>query len=144
MSARFQNRLLRPLESMSLTNNQGADHSLSPVPDSQCIFMRGIRIGLGRTEWVENVEERPEAATPYTEFFFDYPRLPFLKIRLWGKDEQTPYLNEKSHFSRHAFHPSDIVAQIMLCMFSDDEDEPSIVLVEDSIWAIASQAGRFL
>jgi len=103
MSARFQDGLLQPMELMTNTNNQGADHSLSPVPNSQCIFMRGIRIGLGRTEWLENVDERAEADTPYTEFFFDAPRLPFLKISVWGKDEQTPYLNDKSFFSM-VFH----------------------------------------
>ena len=99
MSARFQDGLLQPMDLMTNTDNQGADHSLSPVPNSQCIFMRGIRIGLGRTEWLENVDERAEADTPYTEFFFNAPRLPFFKISIWGKDEQTLYLNDKSFFS---------------------------------------------
>jgi hypothetical protein len=58
--------------------------------------MRGIRIGLGRTEWIENVNERAEADTFYTEIFVDRPRLglPFLKTIIpFGKDEQALSLN---------------------------------------------------
>ena len=64
--------------------------------------MQGIRIGLGRTEWVENVDERGEADTFYTEIFVDIPRLrlPFLKaIVHCGKDEQALSLNDKSFFN---------------------------------------------
>jgi hypothetical protein len=49
----------------------------------------------------------------YTEFFFGAPRLPFLNISVCGRDEQTPYLNDKSFFSM-VFHLSIATASIYL------------------------------
>ena len=102
MSAAYQNGMLRPMERMSTARVVTADQNLSPIPKNLCAFMRGIRIGLGRTEWVENVDERGEADTFYTEIFVDIPRLrlPFLKtIVHCGKDEQALSLNDKSFFN---------------------------------------------
>ena len=102
MSASYQNGLLRPMERMSTAREATADENLSPIPNNLCVFMRGIRIGLGRTEWVENVDGRTEADTFYTEIFVDTPRLrlPFLKtIVHCGKDEQALSLNDKSFFN---------------------------------------------
>ena len=99
MSARYQNGTLRPMERMSTARGATADKA---VPNNLCVFMRGIRIGLGRTKWIENVDERGEADTYYTEIFFDTPRLrlPFLKtIVQFGKDEQAVSLNDKSFFN---------------------------------------------
>ena len=102
MSARYENGLLHSMERMSFAREVMADENLSPVPNHLCPFMRGIRIGLGRTTWIENVDEEPEAKTFYTEIFFDTPRLrlPFLKTFIqFGKDEQALSLKDKSFFS---------------------------------------------
>lgn len=118
MSATYQDQLIDATERMSNVNNASdrrANRGLSPLPKNLCVFMRGIRIGLSRTGWLENGDERREADTPYSEIFFDAPRLTLFN-RVWGKDEQALPQNHKSFFARHAFHPSDIVAQIMLCM----------------------------
>ena len=101
MSASYENGLLRPMERMSIARGATADENLSPIPNNLCAFMRGIRIGLGRTEWIENVDERTEGRTFYTEIFIDTPRLrlPLLKtIVRFGKDEQVLSLNHKSFF----------------------------------------------
>ena len=101
MSARYQNGMFRPLERMSIARGATANETLSPIPNNLCAFMRGIRIGLGRTEWIENVDERIEARTLYTEIFVDTPRLrlPLLKtIIRFGKDEQVLSPNDKSFF----------------------------------------------
>ncbi|KIM44477.1 hypothetical protein M413DRAFT_442449 [Hebeloma cylindrosporum] len=139
MSATYQNGSLRPTERMSIARGASAPEKLSPLPNNLCAFMRGIRIALGRTEWVENVDDRPEEETFYTEIFVDMPRLklPFLNTIVWGKDEQAQSLSEKSYFCPHAFHPSDIAAQIMLCM---DPDDATAALVDDFIWSNISQA----
>jgi hypothetical protein len=102
MSATYQNGMLRSMERMSTAREAAADETLSPIPNNLCAFMRGIRIGLGRTEWLENVDGRTEADTFYTEIFFDTPRLrlPFLKTVIqFGKDEQALSLNDKSFFN---------------------------------------------
>lgn len=102
MSARYQDQLIRASERMSSVNNASNirhNRALSPIPKNLCVFMRGIRIGLGRTEWIENTDERPEDDTPYSEIFFDTPRLTFFKIRIWGKDEQAVAQNDKSFFA---------------------------------------------
>ena len=102
MSATYQNGTLRPMERMSIAREATADENLSPVPNNLCVFMRGLRIGLGRNEWIENVDERTEANTYYTEIFVDTPRLrlPFLKtIIRFGKDEQVQSLHDKSFFN---------------------------------------------
>ena len=102
MSATYQNGALHVMEKMSTATEATADENLSPVPNNLCVFMRGLRIGLGRTEWLENVDERTEAHTFYTEIFVDRPRLrlPFLKtIIQFGKDEQVLSLNDKSFFN---------------------------------------------
>jgi len=95
----YQNGLLRPMERMSITRGAAADENLSPIPNNLCAFMRDIRIGLGRAEWIENVDERTERRTFYIEIFVDIPRfrLPFLKtIIRFGRDEQVLSLNDKS------------------------------------------------
>jgi len=102
MSATYQNGMLRSMERMSTAREATADETLSPIPNNLCAFMRGIRIGLGRTEWIENVDGRAEADTFYTEIFFDTPRLrlPFLKTVIqFGKDEQALSLHDKSFFN---------------------------------------------
>jgi hypothetical protein len=131
MFASYQNGI-RPMKRMSIARGATADENLSLIPNNLCVFMRGIRIGLGRTKWIENVDERSERRTFYTEIFVDTPRLglPFLKtIIQFGKDEQVLSLNDKSffvvvdlpfpicaififltHLFQHAFHPSDIAA----------------------------------
>jgi len=100
MSARYENGLLHSMESMSFAREATADETLSPIPNNLCVFMRGIRIGLGRTAWIENVDGRTEANTFYTEIFVDTPRLrlPLLKTAFFGKDEQVLSLNDKSFF----------------------------------------------
>jgi hypothetical protein len=97
--------------------------------------MRGVRIGLGRAEWIENVDERPERLTPYTEVFIARPWRPHLKSRFCFTADDTQSLEQKSAFSTHPFHLSDTIAQIMLSMSPD----ASVVLVDDSIWSIFSQ-----
>ena len=84
---------------------------------------------------------REPRRTVYTEIFVDTPRLrmPFLKtIIQFGRDEQVLSLNDKSFFVvvdlpfttcarfifltrlfQHAFHPSDIAAQIMLFLVNN-------------------------
>jgi hypothetical protein len=102
MSATYQNGALRPMERMSIAREATADENLSPLPNNLCVFMRGLRIGLGRNEWIDNVDERTEANTYYTEIFVDIPRLrlPFLKTSIrFGKDEQVQSLHDKSFFN---------------------------------------------
>ena len=81
MFASYQNGILRPMKRMSIAREATADENLSPIANNLCVFMRGIRVGLGRTEWIENVDERTERHTFYTEIFVDTSRLrlPFLK-----------------------------------------------------------------
>ncbi|KIM44675.1 hypothetical protein M413DRAFT_359368 [Hebeloma cylindrosporum] len=138
MAATYQNRTLRAMERMSAARRTLVDKTLSPIPNYLCVFLRGIRIGLGRTEWIQNVEGRAEANTFYTEIYFDTPRLrlPFLKTIHFGKDEQSVSLNDKSFFNVHGFHPSDIAAQIMLCL---DQYDATLALVDDAVWSIFSQ-----
>ncbi|KIM46808.1 hypothetical protein M413DRAFT_440380 [Hebeloma cylindrosporum] len=136
MSATFQNGDLRPMERMSVARGANAENTLTPIPNNLCVFMRGIRVGLGRSEWVASADERIEAHTGYTEMFTDTfrIRLPFLKTGFWRIDEQAISMGDKPLFVREAFHPSDIAAQIMLCL---DPNDPTAALVYDSIWSIS-------
>ena len=91
MSVRYQDQLIHVTERMSSVNNASnisENQALLPILKNLCVFIRGIRISLGRTEWIESAEERPEDDTPYSEIFFDAPRLTFFKIQVRGKDEQ--------------------------------------------------------
>ena len=102
MSATHQGQLTRAAERMSRVNNASnmrENRALSPIPKNLCVFMRGIRVGLGRTEWIENADERPEDDTPYSEIFFDAPRLTFFNIRVCGEDEQAVAQNDRSFFA---------------------------------------------
>jgi len=65
---------------MSL-NNQGKKEIATPVFNNLCVFMRGMRIGLGRSEWIENTDETPEYLTPYAEVSVSRPRRFLLHLK---------------------------------------------------------------
>jgi len=135
MSAMYQDGKLVLLEGLCAYRNRKKNNTLMPTPNNLCVFMRGIRIGLGRAEWLENVDETPEYLTPYTQIFSSKSRLPLIKPKICVKGEDTKSLSDKRPFSMHPFHPSDVIAQILL---STDPDAP-LVLVDDSIWSIFNQ-----
>ena len=130
MSAEYEGGELIALEGMSAAYNEGKREISTPVFDNLCVFMRGIRIGLGRTEWIENVNEAPERVTPYTQIFIAKPRWPLLKTKfcLKADDSKKQRTFTPVSFSilfclqiylfmpilQHPFHLSDTIAQIML------------------------------
>jgi len=63
--------------------------------------MQGIRIGLSRTEWIENVDERTRADSFYTEIFVDFLGLgsPFSKLLFIAAKMNRHYLCMTSPFS---------------------------------------------
>jgi len=105
MSADYQGGELLALEDMSAAYDEGKREVSTPVFDNLCVFMRGIRIGLGRAEWIENVDERPERATPYTEVFIAKPRRPLLKsiFRLHAQSLQRKPVFSTVNFSLFIF-----------------------------------------
>jgi len=69
--ARYENKTLFASDGLSAVRNE--IKRTTPPSRNLCVFLRGIRIGVGRAEWIENTEERPENAeftTPYTELYF--------------------------------------------------------------------------
>ncbi|KIM44528.1 hypothetical protein M413DRAFT_355425 [Hebeloma cylindrosporum] len=133
MSAEYRAGRLTALEDMSVAYNEDKGESATHVPNNLCVFLRGIRVGLGRAEWLENVDERKERFEPYTEVFIGKPRQCFLK-RKFKFGLRTKCVQYRT-FSTHPFHLSDTVSQIMLNMSPD----ASLVLLDDSIWYIFSQ-----
>ena len=43
---------------MSAVRDAIKPKSTTPPSRNLCVFLRGIRIGVGREEWIENTEER--------------------------------------------------------------------------------------
>jgi hypothetical protein len=65
------------------------DLKLWNLPPITFVFLRGIRIGISRAEWIENTKERPENAeftAHYTELYFLPPLFTSIKSKLclWG------------------------------------------------------------
>ena len=100
MSAEYEGGELIALEGMSAAYNEGKREILTPTFNNLCVFMRGIRIGLGRAEWIENVDETPERVTPYTQVFTAKPRWPLLKSKFCLTADD---LNEKPTFTTVSF-----------------------------------------
>jgi len=83
--ARYENKALFASDGLSAVRNEIKHKATTPPSRNLCVFLRGIRIGVGRTEWIENTEERPENAeftTPYTELYFPPPWITVLKCKL--------------------------------------------------------------
>ena len=101
MSATYEDGRLFALEGMSKARNEGKAKISPSVPNNLCVFMRGIRIGLGTTEWTENVDETPEHLTPYSEVFIAMPLRPLLVPKFFVKSNRThnQSLDNKPTFS---------------------------------------------
>jgi len=83
--ARYRNKALFALDGLSAVRNAIKPKATTPPSRSLCVFLRGIRIGVGRAEWIENTEERPDNAeftTPYTELYFPPPWATVIKSKL--------------------------------------------------------------
>jgi len=83
--ARYENRALFASDGLSAVRNEIKRKPTTPPTRNLCVFLRGIRIGVGRAEWIENIEERPENAeftTPYTELYFPPRWTAILKSKL--------------------------------------------------------------
>lgn len=98
MSALYRNGELLSVGNMHLIN-QGEKKTSAPVFNNLCVFMRGIRIGLGRLEWIENVDETPEYMTPYTEVSVPRPQRPLINLDFCLKARYTESLVGKPAFS---------------------------------------------
>lgn len=98
MSALYRNGELLSVGNMCL-NNQGKKGTSTSVFNNLCVFMRGIRIGLGRFEWIENVDEKPEYMTPYTEVSVPRPQRPLIIPNFCLKARYTESLVGKPAFS---------------------------------------------
>ncbi|KIM37481.1 hypothetical protein M413DRAFT_30940 [Hebeloma cylindrosporum] len=69
--ARYEKKALRASDGLSAARNAIKRGVTTPPSLSLCVFLRGIRIGVRRTEWIENTERprNPEFTTPYTELY---------------------------------------------------------------------------
>ena len=66
--ARYRNKALFALYGLSAVRNAIKPKAMTPPSRSLCAFFREIRIGVGRAEWIENTEERPDNADPTPSF----------------------------------------------------------------------------
>ncbi|KIM37483.1 hypothetical protein M413DRAFT_448528 [Hebeloma cylindrosporum] len=133
--ARYEKKALRGSDGISAVRNAFV---ATPPSRNLCVFLRGIRIGVGRAEWIENVEEQPgdgEFAAPYTEIYFPPTWITVMKAKLafrlgFGHIGERPGV---SYFS-HPFHPSDIIGPLMLSLRPD----APLVLIDDLIGFVDS------
>ncbi|KIM44553.1 hypothetical protein M413DRAFT_356069 [Hebeloma cylindrosporum] len=128
--ARYHDNALCSYDGLSVAGDVKPEPTTSPGSLNLCVFLRGIRIGVGRTEWIENTELRPENAeltTRYTELYYPPPRVSVInsKLRLWvGLGIDDPPAVE---YFVHPFHISDIIGPMMLSLRPD----ASLVLIDD-------------
>ncbi|KIM37486.1 hypothetical protein M413DRAFT_448532 [Hebeloma cylindrosporum] len=105
----------------------------TPPSRNLCVFLRGIRIGVGRAEWIENADGQPnneEYATLYTELYYPPSWANIIKAKIalylgFGRIGDRPSF---SYFA-HPFHPSDIIGPMMLSLRPD----APLVLIDDLI-----------
>jgi hypothetical protein len=102
MSALYRNRELLSVGNMRL-NTRGEKETSASLFNNLRVFMRGIRIGLGRSEWIENVNETPEYMTPYTQVSVPRPQRPVINFTFCLKACYTESLVGKPAFSTVKF-----------------------------------------
>ncbi|KIM37501.1 hypothetical protein M413DRAFT_448552 [Hebeloma cylindrosporum] len=131
--ARYENQALRGFDDVSAVRNTINPKATAPPSRNLCVFLRGIRIGVGRAEWIEHVEERPgdgEFAAPYTELYFPPSWITVMKANL-ALRLGVSRLRERPDFSyfSHPFHISDIIGPMILSLRPD----APLVLIDDLI-----------
>ncbi|KIM37482.1 hypothetical protein M413DRAFT_448527 [Hebeloma cylindrosporum] len=136
--ATYGKKALVAPDGISAVRNTIKPKVTTPPSRNLCVFLRGIRIGVGRAEWIENVDERPdnvEYATLYTELYFPPPWITVFKARIalrlgFGRIGERPGF---SYFV-HPFHLSDIIGPMMLSLRPD----APLVLIDDLVESIDS------
>jgi hypothetical protein len=103
MSATYESGKLFALEGISVARNEGKTENLAPLSNNLCVFMRGVRIGLGSLEWTENVDERPERVTPYTEVLIAKSLRTLIKSKFRFRANSTESLNQTPAFTTVTF-----------------------------------------
>ncbi|PPQ99233.1 hypothetical protein CVT24_009252 [Panaeolus cyanescens] len=121
----------------------------SPRQHPHAVFIRGTRMALDRLTWLDHLQDPPERHARYMELMMP----PVSPVRHLVSGFRSKFANrvmrtkafiqheritKNPNFTRHPFHPSIILAHIML----SDSPESTLVLLDEDLWFPVFESGK--